>query len=97
MAKTGNDSMMHTILTLGGNADCGVPYRMPAFWGAASHILRLDTALPLAPQSIHWMLIGGLGSEYYCKGTIVGDQETAMAAASAFVGGTLATMLTVGR
>jgi len=49
--------------------------------------------MPLAPgilrPPVHWSLVG-VGVDYYCKGRVAPDQETAMAAAAAFAGGFVA-------
>lgn len=62
--------------------------------GAAISALRLDGLFASfgAPPGVHWAL-GGIGAEYYCKGKVQPSQDTAMAAAAAYAGGFVSTML----
>jgi hypothetical protein len=65
--------------------------------GAAIHIAGLDRFFGGfgAPPAVHWAL-GGVGADYYCRGTLSPDQSMAMAAAAGYAGGFVATMF-VGR
>ena len=65
--------------------------------GAVSVLTGLDTLFLRfgAPPPVHWAL-GGVASDYYCKGALQPDQMTAMAAAAGFAGGYVTTMITMG-
>ena len=63
--------------------------------GAASHVLGADRLFQGlgAPPAIHWML-GGVTTEYYCKGSIhTIDAKTTVAMAAGYAGGFLATSM----
>lgn len=61
------------------------------FTGATSSVFGLDRVFVRvgAPPAVHWML-GGVGAEYYCKGTVSADRSTATAAAMGYIGGVVA-------
>ena len=62
--------------------------------GAVINITGLDNLFTSfgAPPGVHWAL-GGVASDYYCKGAISPDKDTAMAAAAAYGGGFVAAMM----
>jgi hypothetical protein len=62
--------------------------------GAAISVTGLDRMFTGfgAPPGVHWAL-GGIGADYYCKKAISPDKTTAMAAAAAYAGGFVATMM----
>jgi hypothetical protein len=62
--------------------------------GAVTSVFGLDRVFGGvgAPPAIHWAL-AGVGADYYCKGVITPDQQTAMNAAAGYGGGFVAAVL----